>query len=299
MAIDPGAYQDLQNSVIPNSADPYYKAYGNELSHAGDVFTSSFTNMVGRAPNSAELQQFYSQWAAQNKAVTNPGNDLQLTNGVQQFVGNNFSGAAKDYATQQLQDQQGQANSLADLFRTQGNNAISGTEQSLLDYQSKLFDRLRPNLITSLKSQGLLDTGGLNEAVAGIQGDLANNASSYIAGLKYQNEQGANQIAFGGAAAPYQFQQQQITGQPDFLNAVGGGATSFNNNTFMSNLDFQHQMALAHQQAQDQRGLQPSFLRTLGQSTANGIGSNLTQWLGPGAYSGGGKSGAAGLGAML
>ncbi len=298
MAIDPNSYQSLVDSTFAGD-DPNHAAYGKELSHAGDVFSSQFQNMVGRAPNQDEINQFYSQWAAQNKGVTNPGNDLQLGAGVQQFVGSNFHKAAQDYATQQLQDQQGQANSLSDLFRSQGNAAISDTEQSLLDYQSKLFDKLRPNLITSLKSQGLLDTGGMNEAMAGVQGDLANNASQYIAGLKLQNDQGANQIAFSGAAAPYQFQQQQIMGAPSFSDQTGAGATAFNNNTFMSNLDFQHQMALQHAQAQNQQGLMPSFLRTFGQSSANGLGSNLTQWTGPGTYSSQGKSGATGLGAII
>jgi len=245
-----------------------------------ESFKSQFENLVGRAPTQDEISKFTSNYIAPNLSHLTDANSLQRQNPdsyVQQFVGNNFHKAAQDYATQQLQDQQTQANSLADLFRTQGNSAIDATQQSLLDYQSKLFDRLRPNLLTSLKSQGLLDTGGLNEAVAGVQGDLANNASNYIAGLKFNNEQGANQIAFGGASAPYLYKQSQITGQPDYLSGSSNGATNFNNSTFMSNLDYGHQLGLIQAQANAQAGLQPSFLRTFGQSFANQAGNQAAQ----------------------
>lgn len=261
----------------------------NRLGAVGDEFTNLFTNMVGRAPTQDELNQFFHQSAGQTIANSAGGlgrseTDSQgVRNNVAQYVGDTFQKQAQDTATAQLKGQQDQANSLADLFRTQGNSAINTTQQSLLDYQSKLFDRLRPNLITSLQSQGLLNTGGMDEAIAGVQGDLANNASQYIAQLQLANQQGANQIAFGGASAPYYFQQGQIANQPSQMMAQAQGALGTNNNTFMSNLDYSHQLGLINAQANAQSSLQPSFLRTLGQSTAQGLGSNLTQWFGPGA----------------
>lgn len=279
------AYQPIWQQTVDLNSDSAQnrQIIAGRLGAVGDEFKNLFTNLVGRAPTNDELNQFFKESASQ--VVTNSANGLGrseqdptgVRNQVAQYVGDTFQKQAQDYATQQLQDQQGQANSLADLFRTQGNAAISSTEQSLLDYQSKLFDRLRPNLITSLQSQGLLNTGGMNEAIAGVQGDLANNASNYIAGLKLQNEQGANQIAFGGASAPYYYKQNLIASQPGQLQAAAQNALGANNQTFMSNLDYQHQLGMIQARMKAQQELQPSFLRTMGQSFADNFGNQAAQ----------------------
>jgi hypothetical protein len=294
-----GAYQTLLQQVQGLHSDSGYarQMIGTRLNTATDQFKSSFSNLVGRDPTQDEINQFLSQSAGSLITSSNGGtgrseNDQQsILNQINQFVGQNFHKAAQDYATQQLQDQQGQWQGLADTARSQGNDAINNVQSSLLDYQSKLFDRLRPNLLTSLKAQGLLDTGGLNEAEAGVQGDLANNASQYIAGLKYQNETNANNISLGGKAAPIQFAQSNATGQPDYLTGVSNGAMGFNNGTYMDNLNYQHQLGLIGAQTSAQASLQPSFMRTLGQSFASNfgstVGSNVGNQIVP---SGGGKS---------
>lgn len=277
----------------------------NRLHSVGDEFSNLFTNLVGRAPTDDELSQFFSQSGGSviansplQRSETNP---TDVRNQIAQYVGDTFQGAAKDYATQQLTAQQGQANSLADLFRTQGNSAISDTENSLLDYQTKLFNQIRPGLITSLQAQGLLNTGGMDEALAGQQADLANQGSQYIANLKLQNDQAANQISFGGASAPYYYQQGLISQQPGQLAAAGEGALAANTNTFMDNMNYQHQLGLIQAQAQAQQGLQPSFFRTLGQSFGTSMGNSMGQWFGPGAgqSSAGGQSGYGGIKALF
>lgn len=272
-------------SPTPNAQDA--KNYTGLVNSAASQFASQFENLVGRAPTQDETNKFYTNFIIphSNDIGSSYGSTFnqQIDSNINQFVGENYQKAAQDYATQQLQGQQDQANSLADLFRTQGNQAISDTESSLLDYQSQLFDRLRPNLLTSLKAQGLLDTGGLNEALAGQQGDLANSAANYVAQLKLQNDQQANNIAFSGASAPYQYQQSQIMNQPGQLQAAGQNALGITTNTLMDNLNYQHQLGLIQAQTNAQSSLQPSFLRTLGQSFGNSMGSSLGSWFGPGA----------------
>lgn len=270
------AFQQATPSYGPWSAQNY-SDFNSEVGNYANNFKSQFENLVGRAPTEEEMGQFHQQYIVPNvKALTDPNSMMRQSpnSNIGQFVGTNFQKTAKDYALEQLRGQQDEATSLASLFRQQGNDAISATENSLLEYQSKLFDRLRPNLLTSLKSQGLLDTGGFNEAVAGVQGDLANNASNYIAGLKFQNEQGANAIAFGGANDPYQFQRQMIMNQPGELNAANANATGFNNDTFMQNLNYAHQLGLVDAQARAERSNRPSFMRTLGQGFAGSFGQN-------------------------
>ena len=283
MAQDYGAiFDDLNQSF--NKDTPYgawtpdnISTFDNTANQSLQQFKSQFSDMVGRAPNGDEIQTFVNNYLIPNEANIRNSASPQVTNAssyINQFIGQNYNQAAQATATQKLQDQQAQANSLGDLFEQQGNSAINSTEQSLLDYQSKLFDRLRPNLITSLKSQGLLDTGGMNEAMAGVQGDLANQASNYIAQLNLANKQGANQIRFAGAAAPYQYQAGAITNNPAMMFQVGQGALGQNNSVFNSNLDYAHQLGLINAQASAQSSLQPSFLRTFGQGFAGSLGGS-------------------------
>lgn len=255
------------------------------LTDVGNQFKTQFTNLVGRAPTSDEIGQFYRDSAGSIISNTQYGrseNDpTGVRNAIQAYTADNFQKAANDTATQKLTDQQGQANQLADMFRTQGNQAISSTEQSLLDYQQKLFERLRPNLITSLDAQGLLDTGGLNQALAGAQQNLATSAQGALLDAHMQNEQGANQIAFGGASAPYYFQQNQITQQPAFLQQMGQNAVGMNYNTYMNDLNYQHQISAMGYQSKLANDAKPSFLDTLGQSFATSLGTSGGQWFSP------------------
>lgn len=280
------AYQQLlQQAAAFGSNDT--ATLNKRLAAVGDQFTQLWTNLVGRAPTADELNHFYNTSAGQIITTSAGGlgrseaDPTGVRNQIAQYVGDTGQKASQDYATQQLTAQQGQANDLANLFRTQGNTAISSAESSLLDYQQKLFERLRPNLITSLQSQGLLNTGGMNEALAGKQADLANEGANTVAQLKLQNENQANAIAYGGASAPYLFNQSQITNQPQSLLQQGQAALNQNNATYMSNLDFTHQLALINANAQAQQSLQPSFLRSFGQSAATSLGSNFSgpAWL--------------------
>lgn len=256
-----------------------YDAFGSEVNHQLSSFSAQFQNLVGRAPTSDEQSAFVNQYVIPNtNNLTNAGSAQRQNTSqyVNDYINTYNQGAAKDYATQQLTSQQGEANRLGDLFQSQGKSAINDTEQTLLDYQSKLFDKLRPNLITSLQAQGLLNTGGMNEAFAGKAKDLADSAGSYLADANLQNDQQANAIRFGGASAPYQYQQGNILSSVPYLQQMGQQASTNGFNTFMSNLDYSHQLGLIGAQTNAQRGLQPSFLRTFGQSAANSFGNNFS-----------------------
>lgn len=302
-------FEDAYNAVANNGA-----SYGipggthavvDTLDSAISTFQNLFQNFVGRAPTADEVNKYLSENAPSTitgSASSGPQGSSYIRNNTASYIGDTFQQAANDTANQKLQAQQGQANDLASLFRTQGQQAISDTEQNLMDYQSKLFEKLRPNLITSLDSQGLLDTGGLNQALAGAQQNLADSAQGYLINANLNNDNAANQIAFGGASAPYYFQQNQIMNQPNNLLQAGQGALNTNNNTYLTNLNAINQAGLMQQQkAIAGQAPQPSFLQSLGNSFASSVGNSAGQWFGPGAYSSsaGGASGASGLGSML
>lgn len=254
------------------------------ITQAAEQFNSLFRNLVGRDPNPDEANQFYTSHLARRPWEYGDANSQDyraLRDTATSYINDNFQQAIQDDVNRQLTAQQGEANRLADLFRSQGNQAINGVEESLLGYQQKLFERLRPQLLTSLQSQGLLDTGGLNMALAGQQGDLARDAGQQVADLRFQNEQQANAIAFGGASAPFNFQQSMAQNRVPYLQqqAQGGLQNLFQQR--FADQQFGNQLALLNRQAQIQREMRPSFLNTLGQSTAASMGSNFGQWFNP------------------
>lgn len=174
----------------------------------GNTFSQIFKNYVGRDPNKDEYSQFFSsvilpQW----NQLFNPDVLRQTTSGlVQQY----YSRTAGEEALRRAEDQtklaeekqagqitnyEAQARPLIDAFRRQGDEAIgryeksygealTGVEKSLEDYQKRLFEKLRPQLLTSLQSQGLLNSGALNQAFAGAAGDLGAEGARYMQGLR-------------------------------------------------------------------------------------------------------------------
>jgi len=275
---DKYAYTDGFGRAVREASSRHGQGGADTLTQAAAQFNSLFRNLVGRDPTPDEANTFYDAQLARRPWEYGDAGSQEyraLRDTATSFITDNFQDAIQKDVELQLKNQQAEATRLADLFRTQGNQAISGVEESLLGYQQKLFERLRPQLLTSLQAQGLLDTGGLNMALAGQQGDLAREGAKQIADLKFQNEQAANQIAFGGASAPYQFQQGMAMNKVPWMQQQAQGSLQ---NLFQQRIMDQqsaNQMALLNRQAQIQRESQPSFLRTLGQNFAQNFGGQL------------------------
>ncbi len=243
----------------------------------GGQFASMFENFVGRKPTDTETSTFIGQYVNPNRGeLLNSGSARSQDpyTYLTQFVNNTYQPAAKDQAMEQLTQQQGEANRLSDLFRTQGRQAINDTETQLADYQSKLFERLRPNLITSLQAQGLLNSGGLNTALAGAAGDLGTAAQGSLIDQRLQNEQQANAIKFGGQSAPYEYQRGNTLNGLDYMRGQGASAMDNAYKTFLTNMNFQNQMAL---QRQSMGGGKGGFFQQLGNSMAPALGAQLGQ----------------------
>lgn len=267
-------YTDKAAAGMWDNADDNRRA--TELQNRDSLFRNTFEQFVGRAPTDGEMAQMFGQIAPHDALYTgSPEEQGKFRDITKQFVGDTFQKQAQDYTNHQLEQQQGQANQLADLFRTQGRQAINDTESGLLNYQQKLFEKLRPNLITSLQAQGLLNTGGLNDAMAGAQEDFANNVQGSLMDARLQNEQQANAIAFSGASAPYQFNQSQILNSVPYMQQQAQGSL---NNLFQQRLadqQFQNQMGLLNRQAQinrDSHGMWDTFNQAWAQEAGTGWG---------------------------
>lgn len=248
-----------------------------ELSGYANTFNNLFRQLVGRDANTDEVGQFYQQVVAPQGSFPGGGyaGQQELRDRTATFVSDNFQRAAEEQAKQELAGQQGEATRLADLFRTQGNQAISSTEQSLLNFREKLFNKLRPNLITSLQAQGLLNSGGLNQAFAGAASDLSDASEGALMDARLQNEQQANAIQFAGQSAPLEFARGQSMGRLNNINQFGQNAMQQAFAQRSNELNFMNQMALQNNMARIQREAQPSFLRTFGQTAASSLGSNF------------------------
>lgn len=288
-----GALNQLYN-IDPGWYGPDPQKAWNALASADTDFVGQFKNLVGRDPTNDEIQR-YNTTVIGNLSF-NPfvqGRDLELSQRAANYIGTQYQDEANRVAEQGLAAQQGEANRLADLFQTQGNAAISDAESSLLDYQQRLFERLRPNLMTSLQAQGLLNTGGMNQAVVGAQADLANEGAKQVADLRLANTQAANDIRYAGASAPYQYKYAQIMNTPANLQAAQQTGLQNAYGTFMNQLNFSNQQALLNQQfALQQAANRKSggFFKNLGSSLApslgTSLGNSLGQWFSPGAGQG-------------
>lgn len=253
---DPSNHDWNVNHVMPES--------DRQLRGAMGTFSNMFRQLVGRDPDESEQNQLFDYIGRDVRGFGSSFGQGTTNDLLRDFVNTNFQRQAEDQVNRELQGQQAEATRLADLFRSQGNAAIDSTQNSLLDYQQRLFEKLRPQLITSLQTQGLLNTGGLNEAIAGAQGDLAAAGSEELRAMRLANEQQANAIAFGGASAPYEFQRAQALNRVPYLQSLGQGAIDRTFQNSMQQNAYQNQLNLLREQAAIQSQNQPSFLKQVG-----------------------------------
>lgn len=279
-------YTDGFNKAVNEAGRKWGGSGTDTVEQAALTFNTLFKNLVGRDPSADEANQFYTSTLAQRPweyGSAGSQESLRLRDTATQFINDNYQSAMEDEANKRLVGQQAEAGRLSDLFRSQGNEAINSMEASLLDYQSKLFERLRPNLITSLQAQGLLNTGGLNQAVVGAQNDFATEAGAQVANAKFDNDQQANAIKFAGEAAPYEFKQAQILGSVPYARAQGQGALQ---NLFQQRLMDQEQANwMARLEAQSRGNGSKGFFKQIGSTLApsfgQSMGQNLGAWFAP------------------
>lgn len=284
--VDPGAFQYIQR--------------------IGDEFKQLFRNFVGRDPSGDEIGTAFQLFGGGTN-INNVNDPLYTQQALTSFIGSNYGRAAQEQAALELENQRGSWQKLADLFRGQGTTAIdsyqqslnqnlSDTEKSLIDFRDRLFEKIQPNLLTSLQAQGLNNTGGANEAFAGVAKDLADSAQEYIAGARtgigqdiagrrLENDMFANQIAQGAETAPLEARRNFSLGNVPNLLASGQNALQNVFGQFAADQDLRRQESLMRLQARLQEQMQPSFFRTFSQGFGGGfgqsLGSNLGAWAAP------------------
>lgn len=283
------AGRTLPNTGAATSWVSNFKAYAG-------TFANQFKNLTGRDPNAEEYNTFFQEVIVPMQPWLKTPDQLQVSQLATDTINKNFSSvvqqAAEDKAKQQAEAAVAPGSAF-DIWQSSYNKAISDTELQLQDFQQKLFEKLRPNLLTSLQAQGLLDTGALNTAFAGAAKDLGESAQNYLAGVK---SQAASDIAgkkYAIQSSPSNFALQNTFGVPGNLSAYGQqalqNAFNYNQQMNLANLQnaFQKEMLASQGKSSPLSQLGGLFVGSL----AGGLGSSLGKSWGQGLGGGAGVAG--------
>lgn len=270
---------DNERSRPDNSQATY-----NGLTGYVDEFTAQFSDLVGRAPNEVEYNKFFKYLGGEDLTSRWMGNDT-FTPKVQGLLSSQFRRTAEEEATKQAQaqvDAQMAPNSAFNTWKNSVNQNVNDTATALQDYQTRLFEKLRPQLLTSLQSQGLLNTGALNEAFAGAASDLTQANQGYVAQMKNAAGQDIANQEYAIRSSPGNYALQNTYGRVPSLTQAGQtaiqGAYQGALQGQLMNQQYGYQQNLLNQQANNQ----PSYLQQIGGQIVGGIAAGYGSRLGRG-----------------
>jgi len=263
--------------AIHSDSDSNRKLIAANIDQAGDQFKNLFKNSVGRDPTEQEISQFFND--SGNKLIQNAANDdpQKLRNIVAQYVGDTAQQAAQDTATQKAKDLSSQYGSLADQYMEMGKKSLGNLSNELQAYSTSLFDKLRPQLNLAAQAGGYADSGGQTLQEQGALTDLANQGRGVLANAAYDVENNANNIRYGGMAAPVSMSSQYAANAPYAVQSLGSGGLNFNNQDYVNNQNYLQQLGLLNAKSKIAQESQPSFGSTLSQNFAGSFGNAAGQ----------------------
>ncbi len=260
---------------------------GAESSHQIDAYANTFKQMfnsaIGRDPTADEYNQFFSSVVINDKPWTQTLDQNQLRQETTGLLNQFYSGEAQKVAEGKAQTTANAAvapGSAFDVWQNQYRNSINDVSSALQDYQSRLFEKLRPQLLTSLKAQGLLDTGGLNQAFAGAAEDLGNQSQNYLAQAKTGIEADIANQKYGLMSAPNSFQLSNAFNTVPQLTSAGQTALQNVYGNMTNQNMFNQQAALQRELANMQYSNQPSLLSQYGGLILGGAAGGVGQGIG-------------------
>lgn len=284
-----GGYEDIFNRLVNQAAgshsdsDAARKQILTRINSAADQFKSLFKNSVGRDASDDEISKFLKENAGDTIGNANQGSgrsesDTQgVRNSIAQYIGDTFQGAAQDTATQKATDLQGKYNSLADQYLEMGKKSLGNLSDDLKTYSTSLFEKLRPQLNLAAQAGGYGDSGGQTLQEQGALKDLATQGQGQLAGATYDVENNANNIRYGGMAAPVSMASQFAANTPYAVQSLGAGGYNFNNQDAFATNNYLRQLGLMDASGRiNERTFEnnaPSFGRSLSQSFANNFGN--------------------------
>lgn len=284
-------YGSIFNQIIPHWKDN--KATSDVLDKLGSQFSNLFENNVGRPPTDAEFAKMFGELGPQilssQSGFAGINSDAQGTrNLLAQYIGDAFQGAAQETAQQKTRDLASQYGSLADQYLEMGKKSLGNLSDELKTYSTSLFEKLRPQLNLAAQAGGYADSGGQTLQEQGALKDLADQGRGKLADSAYDIETNANNIRYGGAAAPVSMASTFAANTPYAVANLGEGGTNFRNANTMADYDVERQLRLMNANRLNNElfseNASPSFGRTLSQSFANNFGKAASDWFNPATY---------------
>lgn len=253
----------------------------NQFGGVGDAFKSQFKNFVGREATPQELERFFGE-SGVTRALPGSGgaNAQNIRNLITQFIGDTFQQEANDAAQQKTQDLSGKYASLADSYLEMGKKSLGNLADELRTYSTSLFEKLRPQLNLAAQAGGYADSGGQTLQEQGALTDLANQDRRTLSDKAYEIETNANNIRYGGMAAPVSMASQFAANQPYVLQQQAGAALDLGNQNWLRNQDYLRQLQLAYGQQKWANDSQPSFGTRLWQGLAERAANSAVDSLG-------------------
>lgn len=248
------------------------------LDDAANQFKNLFKNSVGRDPTNDEIGRYLSESGAQS-IISSPNgrsedNAQAIRNQAAQYIGDTFQQAAQDTATQKTEALGSKYNSLADQYMEMGKKSLGNLSDSLKQYSTSLFEKLRPQLNLAAQAGGYADSGGQTLQEKGALTDLANQGQGVLGNAEYDVENNANNIRYGGMAAPVSMASEFAANTPYAVQNLGAGGVNFNNSDSQAQSQYLRQLGLLSAQGKLMQDQQPSFGRTLSQNFGQSLGQN-------------------------
>jgi hypothetical protein len=111
--------------------------------------------------------------------------------------------------------------------------------------------------------------------MAGQQADLARDASNFLTDRYLDVENQANAIAYGGQAAPYQFQQAQAMNRIPYLQQLGQQSMQNAYQSRSMENQYNYNRGLLEYKSQLENANKPSFLKQLGGQVLGNVVSTM------------------------
>ncbi len=272
--------QDMLKSYSTAGKGPAQGA--KEIQAYATTFQQMFNSAVGRDPTAQEYDQFFGNVVQNDQPWSKPLDQTQLRQETSGLLSQFYQGEAQKTAEQKLKDASAAAvapGSAFDTWQQAYQGSLNDVEKSLTDFQTRLFEKIRPNLITSLKSQGLLDSGALNQAFSGAAGDLASATSNYMANARMGAATDIANQKYGLMSAPTTYQLNTASSNPANLSATGQSALQnvYGNmvNTNLANMNYNNQRSLLEQQYSNQPSLLSQYGGLILGGAAGGAGQKF------------------------
>lgn len=255
----------------------------HQIGTYAETFRQMFNSSVGRDPTTDEYNQFFNTIVVNDKPWEGNLDQNQLRQETSGLLQQFYSGTAQEEAQKKAEAAATGAvapGSAFDVWSNSYRNSINDVSSALQDYQSRLFEKLRPQLLTSLKAQGLLDTGGLNQAFAGAAEDLGAESQKYLAGAKSGIEGDIAQQKYNLMSAPTTFKLSNAFNTVPQLTQSGQTALQNVYGNYVNQNMFNQNAALQREMADRQASNQPSLLSQYGGLILGGMAGGLGQGLG-------------------